>query len=62
MVEITVPDHLSAEGRANMCADEMFRIEHAGNPNKAREHVKAHIAAHIRAACEQILRIERRQS
>lgn len=59
MPEITVPDHLSAEGRANMIADESARIEHAGNPAARRKHIQAHAMAHIRAAVEQVLRIER---
>lgn len=57
--EITVPDFLSVEGRANMIADETGRIEHAGNPTARRAHVRAHAAAHIRAAVDQILRVER---
>lgn len=58
----SVPDHLSLEGRANMIADEGGRAEHAGNPKGRREHLARHALAHMRAACEQVLRIERGQS
>lgn len=57
MAEITVPDHMSLEGRANMISEETGRIEQAGNPTARRAHVKAHALAHLRAAIEQANRI-----
>jgi hypothetical protein len=58
MAEITVPDHLSLEGRANMIADETCRIEQAGNPTARRAHVKAVALAHLRAAFDQAQRVK----
>lgn len=49
-----VPALLSLEGRASMIAEEISRIEHAGKPDKRREHVKAHALAHLRAALVQV--------
>jgi hypothetical protein len=58
MAEISVPDHMSLEGRANLIADETGRIEQAGNPTARRAHVKAHALAHLRAAFEQAQRVK----
>lgn len=54
---VTVPDHMSLEGRANMIADEGGRAEHAGNPKARREHQTKHALAHLRAAIEQAQRV-----
>lgn len=45
-----VPAVLSLEGLAQMIADEINRVEHAGKPNERRAHVKAHALAHLEAA------------
>lgn len=55
--EITVPDHMSIEGRAVLIAEESGRILHAGNPEARRKHIEAHAVAHIRAAVDQALRV-----
>lgn len=59
MPDIKVPDHLSVEGRANLIADESGRAEHAGNSEARRRHIAAHAAAHIRAAIDQALRVQK---
>lgn len=43
-----IPPLMSLEGRANMIADEIGRVEHAGDPAARREHVKAVALAHLR--------------
>lgn len=57
MPEITVPDHMSIEGRATMIAEESGRAEHAGSPDARRQHIARHAEAHIRAAVDQALRV-----
>jgi hypothetical protein len=61
MAEISVPDHLSLEGRATMIADETGRTAHAGKPDDRRAHVKAVALAHLRAAIEQAQRVAEAQ-
>jgi len=56
--EITVPDHLSLEGRATMIADEAGRVAHAGKPDERRAYVKAHALAHLQAAVDQAQRVK----
>lgn len=50
MADHAIPAMMSLEGRATMIADEIGRVEHAGNPKARREHVKAIALAHLRAA------------